>query len=290
MKEIDFVAIDFEHAMSFKGSVCAVGIVSFKNGEIIDEYSTLIQPPNNEYNPFTMRVHGITPYDTENAPKFIDIYPEIKKRINGCTVVAHNAFGTDKPCLEQAMSSNGIEDVLKIDWECTYRITNAKLNIVAKVCGFKLNHHEALSDAIVCGQIYNLYKKGCLPLDAISEACPVKKNVQVKRRSHEERLKGDVFKPDFEHATNKTNPFFMKKVVVTGFPTAQKREIATELKLLGADVDTGVTKKTNFLIIGETAGPVKISKMKRNIDDGKEATILSLESYELFKKMQNAST
>lgn len=284
MKEIEFVAIDFEHAMPFKGSICSVGIVSFKNGNIVDEYSSLIQPPENEYSPFTMRVHGITPAATENAPKFTDIYPEIRKRINGCTVVAHNAFSTDKPCLEQAMVHNGIIDNLNIEWECTYAITNAKLNIVAKVCRLELNHHDALSDAKVCGEIYKLHKNGNLPIDAISEACCNNRKTKVKKISHEERLKGDVFKPDFEHATNKKNPFFMKKVVVTGFSTPQKRAIATELKSLGADVDTGVTKKTNFLIAGENAGPVKLSKMRKNIEEGKDATILSLESYEVLKK------
>lgn len=284
MKEVDFVAIDFEHAMPFKGSICSVGIVSFKNGNIVDEYSSLIQPPKNEYSPFTMRVHGITPDITKNAPKFIDIYPEIKKRINGCTVVAHNAFSTDKACLEQAMEYNGIIDNLRVEWECTYAITKSKLNIVAKVCRLELNHHDALSDAKVCGEIYKLYKNGNLPIDAISEFSYNNRKTKVKKISHEERLKGDVFKPDFEHATNKTNPFFMKKVVVTGFSTSQKRAIATELKSLGADVDTGVTKKTNFLIIGENAGPIKLSKMRKNIEEGKEASILSLEAYEKLKK------
>lgn len=284
MKEVDFVAIDFEHAMPFKGSICSVGIVSFKNGNIVDEYSSLIQPPKNEYSPFTMRVHGITPDITKNAPKFIDIYPEIKKRINGCTVVAHNAFSTDKACLEQAMEYNGIIDNLRVEWECTYAITKSKLNIVAKVCRLELNHHDALSDAKVCGEIYKLYKNGNLPIDAISESSYNNRKTKVKKISHEERLKGDVFKPDFEHATNKTNPFFMKKVVVTGFSTSQKRAIATELKSFGADVDTGVTKKTNFLIIGENAGPIKLSKMRKNIEEGKEASILSLEAYEKLKK------
>lgn len=289
MKEVDFVAIDFEHAQSFKGSVCSVGIVSFKNGYIIDEYSTLIQPPNNEYNPYTVRIHGLTPYHTQNSPKFIEVYPEIKKRINNCTVVAHNAFSADKACLEQAMEFNGIFENLNIEWQCTYAITNVKLDVVAKACGIELNHHDAISDAKACGKIYNLFIRNMLPMDEIIESCSKVKKNSSKRSSYSERLKGDIFNPDFENATNKSNPFFMKKVVVTGFSISQKKKIASELKLFGADVDSGVTKRTNFLIIGNNAGPSKLAKMNKNIQEGKEACILNLEEYEKIKEEQDSS-
>ena len=75
----NFVAIDFETAI--KHHICAVGIVTVVNGEIIEEYYSLIKPPNNEYNYYCTQVHGITSYDTVNSPSFAEIYPEIKKRL-----------------------------------------------------------------------------------------------------------------------------------------------------------------------------------------------------------------
>ncbi|MCZ4694876.1 hypothetical protein DWB61_07695 [Ancylomarina euxinus] len=285
MNEIDFVAIDFEHAMPFKGSVCAVGIVSYKDGNIVDEYSTLIQPPNNKYNYFTTKKHGLTPEHTKNAPVFIDVYPEIKKRIEGNVLVAHNAFSTDKVCLEQAMDSNGIHEDLDVDWQCTYRITNAKLNLVAQICNIELNHHEALSDARVCAEIFDLYRNDKLPMDAIAEVIPVSmKTKKRSRSSYGERLKGEVFKPDFENAKNKENPFYMKKVVVSGFSSADKKTIAQGLKDFGADVDSAVGKKTNFLIAGENVGPSKLKKMQANIDEGKEAAIITYQEYNEMTK------
>ncbi|MRT94366.1 exonuclease domain-containing protein [Ancylomarina sp. 16SWW S1-10-2] len=282
---MDFVAIDFEHAMPFKGSVCSVGIVSYKEGNIVDEYSTLIQPPNNEYNYYTVKVHGITPELTENAPKFIDVYPEIKKRIKGNVLVAHNAFSTDKACLEQAMDYSGIQEDLNLDWECTYRITNAKLNIVAQVCHIELNHHEALSDARACAKIFDLYQNDKLPLNEIEEANPVKRKTKTRSRSsYGERLKGEIFQPDFENAKNKENPFYMKKVVVSGFAIADKKLIAQELKDFGADVDTGISKKTNFLIAGDNVGPSKLMKMQANITEGKEASIITYQEYNEMTK------
>lgn len=285
MNKIDFVAIDFEHAVPFKGSVCSVGIVSYKDGNIVDEYSTLIQPPNNEYNYFTIKVHGITPEHTENTPKFIDVYPEIKKRIEGNVLVAHNAFSTDKACLEQAMDLNGIHEDLNLDWQCTYRITNAKLNLVAQICNIELNHHEALSDARACAKIFDLYQNNKLPLNEIEEANPVNRKTKKRSRSsYGERLKGEVFKPDFENAKNKENPFYMKKVVVSGFSSADKKTIAQELKDFGADVDSAVGKKTNFLVIGENVGPSKLAKMQANIAEGKEASIMTHQEYNEITK------
>jgi DNA polymerase-3 subunit epsilon len=70
-----FVSIDFEHATSIKGTVCSVGIVVFENGEVIDEFYSLVKPPNNEYNQYTILKHNITPEHTINSPLFIEIYP-----------------------------------------------------------------------------------------------------------------------------------------------------------------------------------------------------------------------
>lgn len=286
----DFVSIDFEHATRNKGSVCSVGIVSFKNGEIIDEYYTLIKPPLNKYEWFTTNKHKINALHTENSPEFSEVFPEIKKRIENNIIVAHGAFHTDKHCLEQAMELNNISSDLNLNWECTQEICNSKLDIACKVCGIKLDHHQALSDAKACGLLYNLNLKNELPYDLIqSEKKLEKESSKGNNFYFPKSLKGDVLKPDFEHAKNKDNPFFMKKVVVSGFGNEDKESIAAELKELGADVDTSVGKKTNFLIVGDNAGPSKLKKMQLNIDDGKEASIITLTEFNEIKKQHTAN-
>ena len=87
---LSFAAIDFETATGYMESACAVGIVTVTDGEITDEYYSLIQPPENEYWRANMLVHGITPGMTESLPGFHAIYPEVKKRLQGKVVVAHN--------------------------------------------------------------------------------------------------------------------------------------------------------------------------------------------------------
>jgi DNA polymerase-3 subunit epsilon len=65
-----FTAIDFETATAFHP--CSVGIVT-ENGVIVDEFVSLIKPPNNLYSPYTIQVHGIYPRDTMNAKLFASI-------------------------------------------------------------------------------------------------------------------------------------------------------------------------------------------------------------------------
>ena len=45
----DFAAIDFETANSERTSVCSVGIVIVRDGEIIDSYYSLIKPEPEYY-------------------------------------------------------------------------------------------------------------------------------------------------------------------------------------------------------------------------------------------------
>ena len=46
-KMTDFAAIDFETANSEPSSVCAVGVVIVRNGEVVDSFYSLIQPEPN---------------------------------------------------------------------------------------------------------------------------------------------------------------------------------------------------------------------------------------------------
>ncbi len=157
-----FVAIDFETANAKYYSACSVGIVTIEDGEVIDEYYTLIKPPHNEYHWGNVRVHGIKAKDTVNAPSFPEILPEIIKRLKGQTVVAHNEL-FDRGVLRKTALYYHIE-VPEMDlnepWECTVKICRAnghqKANL--RACSdfhkITLNHHNALSDARACALIY----------------------------------------------------------------------------------------------------------------------------------------
>ena len=157
-----FTTIDFETATAYHP--CSVGIVTVEEGIIVDEFVTLIQPPNNFYNPFNIQVHGIYPRDTANAKTFVEVFPEIERRLKNRVVVAHNE-SFDRNVLSKTMALHGLsyEDLnIGSRWECTVKIYKAKgfkpakLSDCCRIMNIALNHHEALSDARACAKLYLL--------------------------------------------------------------------------------------------------------------------------------------
>lgn len=164
-KTMDFVAIDFETATSRRDSACAVGIVVVKNGLIVDNFSSLIRPTNNEYNPWCIRVHGITPDATKNSPTFDQVFPKIKNFLQGQTVVAHNE-SFDRSVLRQSATLYGLDTSclnLNKKWKCTMKLfkgkgfKSAKLDICCNHYNIPLSHHDALSDSNGCALLYIIH-------------------------------------------------------------------------------------------------------------------------------------
>jgi DNA polymerase-3 subunit epsilon len=159
---MNFVAIDFETANGAKNSACALGIVTVKDGIIADSYYTLIKPPGNAYHWGCVRVHGIKPADSQSSLTFYDLYPEIQQRLQGQIIVAHNA-AFDRSVLRACMESARLNyDTLDIHdkWQCTVQIYRKKgfkpcgLSACCEVLGIELEHHQALSDAKACAELF----------------------------------------------------------------------------------------------------------------------------------------
>ena len=161
----NYVAIDFETATGYQNSACAVGIVTVENGKIIDEFHTLIKPPDNYYWQQNINIHGIRPKDTEKKSTFAELYPQIKQKLESKVVVAHNE-SFDRNVLLKTMQHYGLNynDLnLPPKWECTVKIyrakgfTSASLGNCCNILDIPLNHHEALSDARACAKLYLLH-------------------------------------------------------------------------------------------------------------------------------------
>ncbi len=156
-----FAAIDFETANQARSSVCSVGVVVVKNGQIANTYYHLIKPEPNFYSYWNVRVHGITKEDTQDAPIFPKVWQEIEPLIEDLPLVAHNS-PFDEGCLKAAFATYNL-DYPDYKFYCTLKasrkilgskLENHKLDTVASFLGFDLrNHHHALSDAQACAYI-----------------------------------------------------------------------------------------------------------------------------------------
>ena len=156
----NFAAIDFETANEQRTSVCSVGVVIVRNGEIADSYYSLIRPEPEYYTYWNTRVHGLTLADTSRSPVFPAVWQEIAPRIEGLTLVAHNkAF--DESCLKAVFRMYGM-DYPDYAFRCTLQasrraskgLPDYQLHTVAAWCGYRLELHDhALADAEACAWI-----------------------------------------------------------------------------------------------------------------------------------------
>ena len=157
----DFAAIDFETANFERSSVCSVGIVIVRDGEMTDSFYSLIQPEPNYYTYRCSQVHGLCREDTEYAPVFPKVWEQIEPLIEGLPLVAHNK-SFDEGCLKAAFKVYQMDypdytfyDTLTASREHFGKLLpNHQLHTVSAACGYNLkNHHHALADAEACATI-----------------------------------------------------------------------------------------------------------------------------------------
>ena len=150
-----FTAIDFETAQGKRWSICQVGLVRVENGQITKQLDKLICPPDNFYHPMNTGIHGISAHHTRNAPIFANLWPELQPFIQNQTVVAHNgAF--DFSCLRQTLDFYQLVHP-EYQQACTYKLYKKGLSELCREHKIKLNHHDALSDALACAELYLRY-------------------------------------------------------------------------------------------------------------------------------------
>lgn len=157
----NFAAIDFETANRHGSSICSIGIVVVRDGEIKEKFYRLVHPIPNYYNIGNVSVHGIKPEDTEHEDTFPEVWADAIQLIEGLPLVAHYSR-FDEGCLKAAYRRFEMT-YPDFEFHCTCmasrrhfgkRLPNHKLPTVAAACGFTLeNHHNAIADAEACAHI-----------------------------------------------------------------------------------------------------------------------------------------
>jgi DNA polymerase III subunit epsilon len=268
MNTLTFTCIDFETANESRDSICQVGIARVENGEMVFLDSFLVQPPKNEYSHWNVCIHGISPDQTFDKPFFPEIWERIKIYFENQLIVAHNAeFDID--CLIKTLNYYKIP-LPNYRQECTYIISGLNLVDLCESLDIQIiSHHNAMYDALACSESYIKLKTGYIPdLTKITQ-----KESKSIFEGHE-RLSGQVLKPDLEHSDS-NSPFYGKKVVFTGVLNCISREeAANKVKELGADIDTGISKKTDYVIVGAGAVPSKLKKIQDYNNNGSNIKII----------------
>lgn len=158
---VDFTALDFETANSHASSACSVGLVRVRNGRVEDRARWFIKPPpgRDEFLPFNIKIHGITPEMVNDAATWAEQLAPLRDFIGDDIAVAHNA-GFDMGVIKAACAET-VTPTPKLRYLCsvqvsrkTYDIPSHRLPLAAAAAGFgEFSHHEALADAEACASI-----------------------------------------------------------------------------------------------------------------------------------------
>jgi DNA polymerase-3 subunit alpha (Gram-positive type) len=159
--EASFVVFDIETTgfSQSKDRIIEIGAVKVEQGEIVDKYSTFINPEI----PIPYEIEQLTSINDNmviSAPTIDVILPQFLSFCEGCVLVAHNA-SFDVGFIRKNAERLGMEtDFTVIDTVGLSRIllpelNRHKLNVVAKALGVSLeNHHRAVDDAGATAEIF----------------------------------------------------------------------------------------------------------------------------------------
>ena len=160
MSNLTFNAIDIETANADPSSICQVGIVRIRNGEIKEQVSLFVNPEQG-FNPINVRIHGIDENRTRGSATFPQVADKLRRLLEGTTLVSHTEF--DRVALDGAMARYELEPIratwldsaviARQAWPERYRRRRRSLAVVAGDLGITFRHHDAGEDARAAGEI-----------------------------------------------------------------------------------------------------------------------------------------
>lgn len=217
-----FVSIDFETLYSQRVSACSIGMVKYRDGKKVDQYYSLIRPPFDypgKSGQVLTWVHGISEDDVRNEKTFAELLPEIEKFVEGLPLVAHNA-SVEKCCIRDVCSFyeidtkldyNNILDTLPLSREMEAKIGlqvegQGTHSLDAVCCRFGvpvLNHHNALEDAEMCGNLMVKFHEILFEEKSIEKTTPIQEMVHVVNEDKDEvPSDGEISQTSSEESSN----------------------------------------------------------------------------------------
>lgn len=266
-----FLAIDFETATASRESACAVGVALVDDGRVVASESYLIRPPANRYDPFNIRIHGITPAMTGSAPTFVPVMTTVLEWADGLPLVAHNA-SFDMSVLRAGFESDG-RPYPNRDYYCTLLMSRAaipglpdyRLPRVLAACGDSMgDHHDPKADAEACARIALAIaaNRGATSVADLSQSLGMTVGhlhdgwYQPCRCSPGAGARREPAKSMAEYVCNTEadadGPFYDADVAFTGTMTSMARDAAMQkVAERGGRPRTSVSKRTEYVVVGD---------------------------------------
>ena len=244
---IRFTAIDVETANPDMGSICQIGLATFTNGRLTDTWSTLIDPED-YFDDVNISIHGIEPGMVKGKPRIPGVADRIRAALADTVSVCHTHF--DRVAVDRAFSRYNLPAVVT-SWLDSARVVRRTwtelawsgygLGNICRRIGYEFQHHDALEDAKAAGHVLLAalresqqsldYWLGRVnqPIDPVASSS----GSAIRRDGDPE---GDLYG---------------EVLVFTGALNMPRHEAADLAASVGCRVDSGVTRRTTILIVGD---------------------------------------
>lgn len=233
--------------------IIELSAVKVSKHEIIADFSTLVKPESiyiddngSKYyvDEFITKLTGITNDMLDEAPLFAEVVNKFLSFVGDSIVVGHNVNFDINFIYDNVLACTGIKfindycDLLRISRKLFPDFRNHKLATLSREFGIKpYQAHRGLNDCLTTFMCFE-YCRAYIAENNI-DLSMYKKGLDLRKiRSN---------KTEF----NTEHPLFEKYCVFTGTLDAMKRADAAQLVVnLGGYCENNVTKKTNYLILG----------------------------------------
>ena len=158
------VVFDVETPNAQNDRMSAIGVAVVENGGIAEEYYTLVNPEA-RFDPFNVRLTGITPAMVVGQPAFPELWEQIRPLFESGLLGAHYA-PFDMGVLQKCLRAYGVAWKPYASYVCTCAmgrvaypgLYNHKLDTLCAHTGIDLDHHHAGSDSRAAAQLLLHYQ------------------------------------------------------------------------------------------------------------------------------------
>ena len=244
---LTFNSIDVETANADRASICQIGIVHVRKGNIEDQWQTLINPED-WFDTRNVSIHGIDESDVINSPTLPEVRAELRARLRKSVLVSHTSF--DRVAFERAMTRYDLEqlqvtwlDSAKIArraWPERYRQSGYGLKDIARDLDISFRHHDALEDARAAAEIV---LRACAATNTDIEGWLRRVGRPITGSSSSSTL-------STKRERNVDGALFGETIVFTGMLVIPRQEAADMAADAGCNVANNVSRKVTMLVVG----------------------------------------
>lgn len=239
----DYCVVDTETTglSSAHDRICEIAVLRIVGGEIVDEVSTLVNPEQH-ISAAATAVNGITDQMVADAPTYEQIRPRVAEILLDLPVVGHNTkFDLNFIVDLLGPLGEGMEisyfDTLHIARRLWPALPDHKLQTLIDEFGIDPGQaHRARDDARATWELFLRCRDELLRRKAEKAAA---EKAEKARKEKERREKCGA------------SPLYNKAFVFTGDFDAGRGEVEQMAEEVGAIVRGSVSKKTDFLVVGD---------------------------------------